>query len=100
MGVECLIVKPREEEETEQTIHAHPMPESVYSEDAVDKFIRSKNGDLAKKATSKNRLSDGLRVVAQTSRRPIYYYVHAKTIEGLFVYTHTTGVMQPKTELG
>ena len=25
------------------------MPESVYSEDAVDKFIRSKKGDLAKR---------------------------------------------------
>ena len=42
VGVECLIVKPREEEETEKTIHAHTMPESVYSADAVDKFIRSK----------------------------------------------------------
>jgi hypothetical protein len=49
VGVECLIVKPREDEETEKTIHAHTMPESVYSEDAVDKFIRSKKGDLAKR---------------------------------------------------
>ena len=49
VGVECLIVKPREDEETEKTIHAHTMPESVYSEDAVDKFIRSKNGDLARR---------------------------------------------------
>ena len=49
VGVECLIVKPREEEETEKTIHAHTMPESVYSEEAVDKFIRSKKGDLAKR---------------------------------------------------
>jgi len=40
VGVECLIVKPREEDETEQTIHAHTMPESIYSEDVVDKFIR------------------------------------------------------------
>ena len=29
VGVECLIVKPREDEETEKTIHAHTMPESV-----------------------------------------------------------------------
>ena len=49
VGVECLIVKPREDEETEKTIHAHTMPESVYSEDAVDKFFRSKKGDLAKR---------------------------------------------------
>ena len=49
VGVECLIVKPREDEETEQTIHAHTMPESIYSEDAVDKFIRSKKGDLSKR---------------------------------------------------
>ena len=35
VGVECLIVKPREEEETEKTIHAHTMPESVYSEDVL-----------------------------------------------------------------
>ncbi len=49
VGVECLIVTPREEEETEKTIHAHTMPESVYSEYAVDKFIRSKKGDLAKR---------------------------------------------------
>ena len=39
VGVECTIVKPNEDEETEKTIHAHTMPESVYSEDAVDKFI-------------------------------------------------------------
>ena len=49
VGVECLIVKPREDAETEKTIHAHTMPESVYSEDAVNKFIRSKKGDLAKR---------------------------------------------------
>ena len=49
VGVECLIVKSREEEDTETTIHAHTMPESVYSEDAVDKFSRSRKGDLAKR---------------------------------------------------
>ena len=37
VGVECTIVKPREDDETEKTIHAHTMPESVCSEDAVDK---------------------------------------------------------------
>ncbi len=47
VGVECIIVQPSEDEETENTIHAHTMPESVYSEDAVDKFTRSKHGDLA-----------------------------------------------------
>ncbi len=49
VGVECIIIKPREDEETKKTIHAHTIPESVYSEDAVDKFIRSKKGDLAKR---------------------------------------------------
>ena len=42
VGVECLIVKPREDEETEKTIHAHTMPESVYSEDAVDNLLEAK----------------------------------------------------------
>ncbi len=40
VGVECLIGKPREEEETEKTIHAHTMPEPVYSEDAVGEFTK------------------------------------------------------------
>ena len=42
-------MKPREDEETEKTLHAHTMPESVYRKDAVDKFIKSKKGDLAKR---------------------------------------------------
>ncbi len=42
VGVECLIAKPREDEETEKTIHAHTMPESVYSDHAVDEFIEAK----------------------------------------------------------
>ena len=49
MGVEFLIVKPREDEATEKTIHAHTMPESVYSDDAINKFIRNKKGDLARR---------------------------------------------------
>ena len=74
VGVECLIVKPREDEEIEKTIHAHTIPESVYSEDAVDKFIRSKKGGLSKETASKNRLSDGVGVVAQASGGVIYNY--------------------------
>ncbi len=42
VGVECLIVKPREEEETEKTIHAHTMPESVYSEDAEINLLEAR----------------------------------------------------------
>ena len=36
-------------EEIEKTIHMHTVPEAIYSEDAADKFIRAKNGDLAKR---------------------------------------------------
>ena len=76
VGVECLIVKPREEEETEKTIHAHTMPESVYSEDAVDKFIRSKKGDLAKRlqARIEHQMGSGWSL---------------KQVVGLFITTYT-----------
>ncbi len=41
VGVEGIIViKPREDEEVEQTVHAHTMTEAVNSEDAVDKLTR------------------------------------------------------------
>ncbi len=44
-GVECRIVKPSvEDEENVKTIHAHTMPEALYSKDAVDKFSESKRG--------------------------------------------------------
>ena len=76
VGVECLIVKPREEEETEKTIHAHTMPESVYSEDAVDKFIRSKKGDLAKRMQARidHQMGSGWSL---------------KQVVGLFITTYT-----------
>ncbi len=71
VGVECLIVKPREEEETEKTIHTHTMPESVYSEDAADKVIRSSKGDLA------NRLQAriGHRMGTEWSRKTLSEYL-------------------------
>ena len=71
-----MIVKPREEEETEETIHAHTMPESVYSEDAVDKFIRSKTGDLAKRlqARIEHQMGSGWSL---------------KRVVGLFITTYT-----------
>ena len=76
VGVECLIVQPREEEETEKTIHAHTMPESVYSEDAVDKFIRSKKGDLAKRLQARidHQMGSGWSL---------------KQVVGLFITTYT-----------
>ena len=76
VGVECLIVKPREEEESEKTIHAHTMPESVYSEDAVDKFIRSKKGDLAKRLQARidHQMGSGWSL---------------KQVVGLFITTYT-----------
>ena len=80
VGVECSIVKPREEEETEKTIHAHTMPESVYSEDAVDKFIRSKKGfqkgDLAKRLQARidHQVGSGWSL---------------KQVVGLFITTYT-----------
>ena len=64
VGVECAIVKPREEEATEKTIHAHTMPESVYSEDAVDKFTKSKKSDLSTEVASENRTPNGVWMVA------------------------------------
>ncbi len=41
VGVECLIVKPREDEETLTTIHAHTMPESVYSEESLENMLEA-----------------------------------------------------------
>ena len=76
VGVECLIVKPREDEGIEKTIHAHTMPESVYSEDAVDKFIRSKKGDLARRLEARidHQMESGWSL---------------KRVVGLFITTYT-----------
>ena len=54
MGSELLIVKATEGGgEVEKVTHAHTMPEAVYSEEAVDKFIRAKKGDLAKRVATR-----------------------------------------------
>jgi hypothetical protein len=76
VGVECTIVKPREDEETEKTIHAHTMPESVYSDDAVYEFIRSKKGDLAKRMQARidHQMGSGWSL---------------KRVVGLFITTYT-----------
>ncbi len=44
VGVEFTIMKPIEGDDVHniRTIHAHAMPEAVYSEDAITKFIRGK----------------------------------------------------------
>ncbi len=71
-----MTVEPREDEETENTIHAHTMPQSVYSEDAVDTFIRRKKGDLAKRlqARIEHQMGSGWSL---------------KRVVGLFITTYT-----------
>jgi hypothetical protein len=50
VGVEVIIIKPgQEEEDKEATIHAHTMPESVYSKEGAAPMIRSKKADLQKR---------------------------------------------------
>ena len=49
VGCEFIIVTEVGGEEIEKTVHAHAMPEAIYSEDAADKFIRGKKEDLAKR---------------------------------------------------
>ena len=95
-----MIVKPREEEETEQTIHAHTMPESIYSEDAVDKFIRSKKGDLSKRMQARidYQMGSGWSL-KQVVGLFITTYTQKPSMGALRIYPHP-GVMQPKTELG
>ena len=52
------------------------MPEAIYSEDAADKFIRAKKGDLAKRMHSRidHQVGSGLAV---------------KSIVGLFITTYS-----------
>ena len=63
-------------EEIEKTVHAHTMPEAIYSEDAADEFIRSKKGDLAKRMQTRidHRVGSGWAV---------------KSIVGLFITTYS-----------
>ena len=63
-------------EEIEKTVHAHTMPEAIYSEDAADKFIRSKKGDLAKRMQTRidHQVGSGWAV---------------KSIVGLFITTYS-----------
>ena len=45
-----IIIKPgQEDEDKEATIHAHTMPESVYSKEGAAPSIRSKKADLQKR---------------------------------------------------
>ena len=76
IGIEFTIIKVNGDEEDEKTIHAHTMPEAVYSEDAVDKFIRSKRGDLAKRMQTRidHQVGSGWAL---------------KNIVGLFITTYT-----------
>ncbi len=76
VGVECLLAKPREDEGKDTTIHAHTMQESVYSEDAVDKFIRSNKGDSAK------------RLQARIDHK-MWSVWSLKIVVGLFITTYT-----------
>ena len=76
VGVELTIVKLNEDGEDKKTIHAHTMPESVYSEDAVDMFIRGKKGDLQKRMQARidHQMGSGWSL---------------KLTNGLFITTHT-----------
>ena len=45
-----IIIKPGQEgEDKEATIHAHTMPDSVYSKEGAAPMIRSKKADLQKR---------------------------------------------------
>ena len=76
VGCEFTIVKFQDGEEIIRTVHAHTMPEAVYSEDAADKFIRSKKGDLAKRMQTRieHQVGSGWAV---------------KQIVGLFITTYS-----------
>ena len=76
VGCEFIIVKDVGGEEIEKTVHAHTMPEAIYSEDAADKFIRSKKGDLAKRMQTRidHQVGSGWSV---------------KSIVGLFITTYS-----------
>ena len=62
--------------EIEKTVHARTMPEAIYSEDAADKFIRAKKGDLAKRMQTRidHQVGSGWSV---------------KSIVGLFITTYS-----------
>jgi len=55
VGVEVVISKTRtgHDEPDTKTIHAHTMPESVYSEEDVDRIIKAKRTDLHKRLDSR-----------------------------------------------
>ena len=76
VGCEFIIVKDVGGEEIEKTVHAHTMPEAIYSEDAADKFIRAKKGDLAKRMQTRidHQVGSGWSV---------------KSIVGLFITTYS-----------
>ena len=91
VGVELTIVKLNGDEEDEKTIHAHTMPEAACSEDAVDKFTRSKKGDLAKRmqARIEHQVGSGWslkRVVG------LFITTHTKTVKGFFLYFYPSGI--------
>ncbi len=97
VGVECLVVKPREDEETEKTIHT--MPESVYSEDAVNKFIRSKKGDLAKRLQARIDYQMGS---GWSLKRVVGLFITTCTRKpsmGVIIHSNTRRLMQPEAGL-
>ena len=78
VGVEVIISKPAdgEGEPKEMTIHAHTMPESVFNDDDVAKYIRGKKVDLEQRMQTRieHQAGSGWSV---------------KRIKGLFITTYT-----------
>ncbi len=61
------------------------MPEAVCSEDAVDKFSRSKEGDLAKRMQARTEHQVGSRWFLKRVDG-LFITTHTKTAKGFFLY--------------
>ena len=83
-------------EEIEQTVHAHTMPEAIYSEDAADKFIRAKKGDLAKRVKTRidHQVGSGWSVKSIVGLCITTY--SQKPFKGFFLHSYPSRTLQPK----
>ena len=82
----------------EETVHAHTMPEAIYSEDAADKFIRSKKGDLAQ--IMQTRIDHQVGSGWSVKHSGLFHNrILTKNLRGFFLRSHPPELSRPALKL-
>ena len=94
VGVEVIIIKPGQEgEDKEATIHAHTMPESVYSKEGAAPMIRSKKADLQKRLQARIDHQAGSGWAVNKNQKLIFNNLYSNSFQGFFLYSNPRSFM-------